>query len=103
MVEAVGDLDGDLRSDLVWRHRTRGDVVGWLMWGATRREHGTIAAAIGAKWTIIDAVDLDGDGRRDLVWRNSQNGDVHGWLMAGLERSASAFIRNAPPTWVNVR
>ncbi len=102
-VEAVADLDGDLRDDIVWRHDTRGDVSAWLMWGATRRGNGVIAAGIGSKWEIIDAIDLDGDGRRDLVWRNSQTGDVSGWIMTGLTRASSGFIRNAPATWVNVR
>jgi hypothetical protein len=103
VLEAVADLDGDLRSDFVWRHRNHGEVVGWLMSGATLRESGTIATSIGSKWHVVDAIDLDGDGRSDLVLRNSGSGDVHGWLMSGITRTASGFIRNASNSWTNVR
>ena len=101
-VVAVADLDGDQRADLVWRHQTRGDVVGWLMAGAVRRASATIAAGIATRWNVVDASDFNGDGRGDLLWRDSITGDVHGWLMSGLSRSASGFIRNASKEWHNV-
>ena len=33
----VADLDGDGRSDVLWRSDTTGDVSGWLMEGLTIR------------------------------------------------------------------
>ena len=102
-VVAVADLDGDQRADLVWRHQTRGDVVGWLMAGAVRRASATIAAGIATRWNVVDSSDFNGDGRGDLLWRDSITGDVHGWLMSGLTRSESGFVHNASKSWLIVR
>ncbi|MFM1866596.1 MAG: hypothetical protein RL591_4 [Planctomycetota bacterium] len=101
-VVAVTDLDGDQRADVLWRHQTRGDVVGWLMAGAVRRASATIASGIASRWNVIDSSDFNGDGRGDILWRDSITGDVHGWLMSGLSRLASGFIRNASKEWHNV-
>jgi hypothetical protein len=97
-VGAIGDLDGDTKADIVWRH-TSGSVAGWLMNGATRAGSATMHSYIAPQWRVETLRDLNGDGRRDVVWRNALNGDVHGWLMNGLTRTTSGFIRNAGPAW----
>jgi hypothetical protein len=102
-VELVADLDGDLRSDIVWRHETRGDVVGWLMAGAVRRASATIGTEIASRWQIIDSSDFNGDGRGDILWRDTVSGDVYAWLMSGLTRGESGFVRNASKSWLIVR
>ncbi|MFM7261761.1 MAG: FG-GAP repeat domain-containing protein [bacterium] len=97
-ISGIGDLDGDSKADIVWRHAS-GAVSGWLMDGKSRSGWAKIQGAVGWKWKIGALCDLDGDGRRDLVWRHALTGDVRGWLMNGLSRSTVGFIRNASPSW----
>ncbi|PYR33608.1 MAG: VCBS repeat-containing protein, partial [Acidobacteria bacterium] len=72
----VGDVDGDGRADLVWRHTQTGDVAVWLMNGATVVRSAVVASSVPLAWRIAKVVDIDGDGKADLVWRHTQNGDV---------------------------
>ncbi len=80
VVETIADLDGDGKSDIVWRYvgsplnpPTNPDDVGvvfvWFMNGPTISE---IKARGGApvSWNLINAADLDGDGMGDLVWQS---------------------------------
>jgi autotransporter-associated beta strand protein len=68
------DIDGDGRTDLVWRNAVSGGHVAWLMRG------GEVAAtrALGGEpaWQVVGAGDFDGDGRGDLLWRHAADGGV---------------------------
>jgi hypothetical protein len=86
----VGDLDGDGKADLVWRHTATGYVAGWLMNGVTVKQGPVIAGGVPLSWQIAVLRDVDGDGKADLVWRNTTTGDVAVWLMNGV------VIRQAP-------
>jgi hypothetical protein len=46
------DLDGDGRSDLVWRNEISGDVSGWIMSGLVQAESGFIRNA-SSDWEIL--------------------------------------------------
>jgi hypothetical protein len=95
----VADLDGDEKSDLVWRNSETALVTGWLMDGLTRRQGGTISSTVSFQFGIAGFADLNGDSKWDIVWRNSINGNVSGWLMNGLQRTAGGFIRNTGLEW----
>ncbi len=83
VVEAIADLDGDGKSDIVWRYvgstsnpPANPDDVGvvfvWFMNGTGISE---IKARGGApaSWNLVGVTDLDGDGLGDLVWQSPLN------------------------------
>jgi len=91
------DLDGDRRSDIVWRNDA-GTVVGWIMDGTSIRATGAIGSA-GPEWRIASADgDYDGDGRTDLLWRNAE-GVPAVWLLQGLSIRATGVLPAVPPNW----
>jgi hypothetical protein len=99
LVEGIGDLDGDGRTDILWRNRYNGLVSAWLMDGLTRTGGGALHAGINTNWEVGAMRDLDGDGKSDIVWRNRLTGDVNGWIMDAFTRTQGGFIRNAPTAW----
>lgn len=75
------DLNGDGRSDMIFKSTVSGDVNAWLMEGRTKSTGGAVSNANGL--TFLGYGDLDADGDDDLLWRNSA-GVVSGWIMSGL-------------------
>ena len=65
-----GDLQGDGRGDILWRHATSGQNVVWFMNGATRSSTGTLSAA-DTTWAIVGQGDFNADGKADILWRRS--------------------------------
>jgi len=100
-VAGIGDLNGDARADVLWRHSS-GVLHGWLMNGMTRGSSAGISGGTNSRWKVAALCDLNGDGRRDIVWRHTSSGDVRAWLMSGLSRTSSGFVRNASPAWTLV-
>ena len=52
-IDAVRDVDGDGRYDILWRHQSTGDMNGWIMNGLTKQSGGFIRTANTA-WTMAD-------------------------------------------------
>ncbi|MFO0829712.1 MAG: VCBS repeat-containing protein [Phycisphaerales bacterium] len=92
---AIGDLDGDGKSDLVWRKSTTGQVKVWLMNGLSAASS-PIAETLGTSWTLHGAADLNADGTSDLLWSQSSSGKVKGWLMNGATITQNANIAVGP-------
>ncbi len=79
------DFDGDLRSDILWRHSETGRTTLWLMDGTVR----TIVYAFtesNLDWSIIKTGDFNGDGKSDILWRNTSTGELFIHLMDGPTR-----------------
>jgi len=95
----MADLDGDEKSDIVWRNIDTGLTTGWLMDGLSRRQGGTITSTVSLQFNIAGLADLNGDSKWDIIWRNTTNGNVNGWLMNGLQRTAGGFVRNVGLDW----
>jgi hypothetical protein len=51
-IAGVGDLDGDGKADLIWRHSQTGDVSAWLMDGATVKQAPVVAPGVPLAWQI---------------------------------------------------
>ncbi len=97
-IQAIGDLDGDGRADLVWRNTTSGLVSGWLLESLSRKQGATIGT-IPLEWTLESSADLNGDTKGDLVWRNGITGQVNGWIMNGLTKVSGGTINTPATTW----
>jgi parallel beta-helix repeat protein len=95
-----GDVDGDGKGDLFWRHSQMGDVAVWVMNGATVTQGPVVVPGVPLAWQIAGIDDLNGDGKADLVWRNSQTGDVSVWLMNGTSVSQAPVVApGVPVAW----
>ena len=88
----VADLNHDARADLLWRHRTTGEDMGFLMNGTTVAESAFLATVSDTNWEIRGNGDLNGDGMADVTWRHRVNGQNVGWLMNGLTVATAASL-----------
>jgi hypothetical protein len=71
------DLDGNGRSDLVWRNTATGDVYRIGMNGLAIDGQGPIYSEPNLAWRIVSDADFNGDGIEDLLWRNDSTGEVY--------------------------
>jgi hypothetical protein len=104
-VRAVGDLDGDGKSDIIWQHNT-GVLAAWLMDGITVRQRVNFSAflppASASSWIIAGAGDLNMDGKADIIWQNNVSGLIGAWLMDGnvvIGQSNLSIDRVADTNW----
>jgi hypothetical protein len=104
-IEAVADLNGDGKPDLIWRHQTFGTVYVWYMNGAVQTGGAYLSpsAVADTHWRIESVGDFNGDGKPDLVWRNTATGSVYAWFMNGVTMTGGAYLTPAAvtdTTWV---
>jgi hypothetical protein len=89
-VDAVGDLDGDGKADIVWRKTAagvdRGAAYLWTMNG-TGLTGARYLDPIDESWQIQGLADFNGDGKSDVLWRNfggdADAGKLYVWMMNG--------------------
>lgn len=91
------DLDGDGKSDLVWRNNNNGAVAVWLMNGASIASSG-FPGNVPSDWQIKQVADVNGDGKADLIWHHT-NGTVAVWLMNGTVIDSVGFPASVPSEW----
>jgi len=86
VIAGIGDVDGDDKTDLIWRDMDTGDVGVWLGNGVDPpTTTGVIASGVPLDWIIAGIGDVDGDEQSDIVWRNTSTGDVAVWLGNGVD------------------
>jgi hypothetical protein len=90
------DLNGDGRSDIVWRNTT-GTVAAWLMNGKQVIDSRTVSD-IAPAWSIVGQRDFDADGKADLLWQNA-NGQLAMWFMNGASVLSSVSLGSISPEW----
>jgi hypothetical protein len=96
---AAHDLNGDSKSDIVWRD-TAGDVGFWLMNGTAMSSTSTVSG-VPTTWSIVGQRDFNGDGMADLLWRDNM-GDNAIWFMTGTQVASSVSIVGTTTNWAVV-
>jgi hypothetical protein len=96
-VAAVGDFDGDGKTDLLWRNGATGELSEWQMNGASITNSAPVTfggapATPGPSWSVAGVGDFNADGNADILWRDS-SGSLVEWLMNGAN-----IIGNGPVT-----
>jgi YVTN family beta-propeller protein len=96
-LEAVTDLDGDGKADMVWRYMKPGTndsgvIFAWYMNSEPLLNVNEVRHRGGAplNWSLIGATDIDGDGKADLIWLSPTN-------------EIRSLTSKANRTWVNER
>jgi len=98
VVEAMGDISGDGKADLVRRNTTTGELSIWALDGASVVDsHSYIVPDLA--WQVAGVDDMDGDGKGDLVWRHATTGDLSVWIMAGIHAATGHGLGNVAPAW----
>ena len=96
---AASDFTGDLKSDVLWRHATRGDVWLWPMDGAARTAETYVRTVADTNWEIRGLGDQDGDGKADILWRNKVTGQIYFWPMNGSAPDAEIYVGTVDPAY----
>lgn len=92
-IACIGDLDGDEKSDIVWRDASLRESRLMRFESATRFEDLALPDLRRSGWKIDACSDLDGNGTSDLVWRNLATPQLTIWLMQGtsVQGGGSAY------------
>jgi hypothetical protein len=101
-VVGVGNLFGDGRAQIVWRHDT-GVMALWVL-NREKLVDGMLLSpsrVADPAWRVVGLRDIDADGKDDLIWQNFSTGQTAAWLMNGATlRDGILLLAPAmAPTW----
>ncbi|MBP2316966.1 FG-GAP repeat domain-containing protein, partial [Azospirillum soli] len=97
-VQALADLTGDGKADVLWRNPTSGALTVWALDGNTVTSAASVQlnganVAPGTAWQVEAVGDFTGDGKADLVWRNGTSNQVLLWAMNGATVTSSNAVQ----------
>jgi hypothetical protein len=103
-IEAIGDINGDGRSDIVLRKSKSATFDDILLARNSDISDRTTMRQVKSAWEVQATADLDGDGFDDLVWRytepNSRDTGVsYIWFSSGTGVSQVRKRGGAPLDW----
>lgn len=74
------DVDGDGRSDVLWRNSVTGANTLWR--SANSATTLSVTPVTNLDWIVAGVGDFNGDGRSDILWRNTRSGTNTIWRSA---------------------
>jgi len=103
-VVAIRDLNWDGYADLIFRHKTTGQIAVWFLQGTTAYAFQmlSIPQVADLNWQIAGSADINKDGNQDLVWQNVATGDLAVWYLQGPTVIGTGYLspaRIADPNW----
>ena len=98
-VVRTGHYNADDKADIVWHNNVSGQVVIYVMDGATITSKDVVVTVGDTNWQIVGTGDYDGDDNADLLWRNISTGQ--NWLhaMSGTSIGTSTGVNSVPSAW----
>lgn len=90
------DLDGDGKSDVLWRNNSTGANVVWLSAKSTTPKSTT--GVTNLSWKVAGLGDFNGDLKSDILWRNISSGANVIWK--GGNSSTPQTVAAFATTWI---
>jgi hypothetical protein len=98
-VVGTGDVNSDGKADIIWYNSITGQVVIWLMDGASVIGGGSPGSAPVA-WFAFGTGDFNGDGKTDILWINQFTGQVLIWFLNGATVMGGGSPGSAAFPWL---
>jgi hypothetical protein len=99
-VVAVGDFNGDGKSDLVFQNKTTNQVAIWFMNGFSYQGGVLMPFTPPAGWKVVGAGDFNKDNSTDLAFQNQTTGQIALWYMNGATYVDGIVMATLPaPGW----
>ncbi|WP_408951918.1 FG-GAP-like repeat-containing protein [Lysobacter sp. Hz 25] len=92
---APSDVDGNGKSDLLWRDDARQHLAIWTMDGASRLNG--VGHAVPPEWRVLATGDFQGDRKLDVLWTNGAQMQL--WEGAGDGQFRGVAMRDYPVGW----
>ena len=89
----MGDINGDGKSDIIWRNRNTGQLNGWILDGGTLDSEGQIGTTTFPTYDVVGIADYNGDGRSDLaLWLKGNSPELKLQMLNGLDIDEGAVF-----------